>query len=177
MLSLEGNTMRRLLTIWIVFASIVTIYQSIQYIRWEMREAVVPDPNAISARMNYCLSGRNTETAFQHTFSTELTGDSDLLRITEPAIGPIPELSIDYVGNVHVTGLLTELQSKPEVREAFTLLCQAASDWKTGFRDPDFDQWVEDSIDSGQGPMFHSDRITAFWNAKADVVRVLILPN
>ena len=169
--------MKRLLTAWTVFASMVTIYHSIQYIRWEMRESVVPDSEAISARINYCLSGRNQETAFQHTFSTELTGDSDLLRITDQSIGPIPELSIDHVGNVHVTGLLTELQSKPEAREAFSLLCQAAADWKTGFRDQQFDQWFSQAVDSGQGPLFQSKSLTAIWNKKENVIRVMVLPN
>ena len=167
--------MKRLLTAWTVFASIVTIYQSIQYVRWEMREAVVPDVDAISAKINYCLAGRNTETAFQHTFSTELTGDSDLLRITDPAIGPIPELSIDYVGNVHVTGVLTDIQAKPEAQEAFEMMCKASSDWKTGFRDQSFDEWVTESIASGQGPLYDSPRITAVWNVKKSVVTVLIL--
>lgn len=169
--------MKRLLTIWIVFASIVTIYQSIQYIRWEMREAVVPDANALSARINYCLEARNTETAFQHTFSTELTGDSDLLRITEPAIGPIPELSIDYVGNVHVTGVLADLQSKPEYREAFTIMCQSAADWKTGFRDPDFDQWILTSAEDGFGTTYSSKRFNAIWVDHNTTVKVLIIGN
>lgn len=169
--------MKRLLTVWTVFASIVTIYQSVQYVRWEMRESVVPDSKAISARINYCLSGRNQETAFQHTFSTELTGDSDLLRITDPTIGPIPELSIDYVGNVHVTGLLTELQSKPEAREAFSLLCQAAADWKTGFRDQQFDQWLNETVIAGDSKLFNSNSVTAFANRNKDVVKVLILAN
>ncbi len=167
--------MKRLLAIWTIIASIVTIYQAIQYARWEMREAVVPDVAAISARINYCLSARNTETVCQHTFSTELTGDSDLLRITEPAIGPIPELSIDYVGNVRVTGVLADLQAKPEYREAFELLCQASADWKTGFRDEAFDEWVSVSIDSSHGPFYDSSRITAFWNVENNVVTVLIL--
>lgn len=169
--------MKRLLTAWTVFASIVTIYQSIQYVRWEMRESVIPDAKAISARINYCLNGRNTETAFQHTFSTELTGDSDLLRITDPAIGPIPELSIDYVGNVHVTGVLADIQAKPEVREAFSILCQSAADWKTGFRDPHFDQWLDDTAIIGDSKLFHSNAVTAFANRTNDVIKILILAN
>lgn len=169
--------MKRLLALWTVFASIVTIYHSVQYIQWEMRESVVPDSKAIAARINYCLNGRNTETVFQHTFSTELTGDSDLLRITDPAIGPIPELSIDYAGNVHVTGLLTDLQSNPEVREAFSLLCQSAADWKTGYRDTNFDQWLNNTVIPGERKLFNSAAITAFTNQNKDVVKVLILAN
>jgi hypothetical protein len=175
MLLPEGNRMKRLLTAWTVFASIVTIYQSIQFIRWEMREAVVPDVDAISAKINYCLAGRNTETAFQHTFSTELTGDSDLLRITEPAIGPIPELSIDYVGNVHVTCVLADIQKKPEVREAFELMCKASSDWKTGFRDQRFDDWVTGSIADGWGTTYSSSRLNAIWTDKGKVIQLLMI--
>ena len=167
--------MKRLLAIWTVIASIVTIYQAIQYVRWEMREAVVPDVAAISARINYCLSARNTETVCQHTFSTELTGDSDLLRITEPAIGPIPELSIDYVGNVRVTGVLADLQAKPEYREAFELLCMASADWKTGFRDEGFDKWVAESITEGYGITYSSSRLNAIWTTNGQVIQLLIL--
>jgi hypothetical protein len=153
--------MKTLFWIWVIISSTVTVIVIGKEIAWEMRDYVRPDAVSVSKNLEYAIAGRNTETVFQHTFSTELTNDVDLFRITDSNVGITPELAVNVGGMSTIIAKHSDYENDSASREAFLILCCAAADWRTGFRNEPFDEWVLDIVLGSEITPFQHDGITA----------------
>jgi hypothetical protein len=166
--------MKTLFWVWFSVASIVTVVVIGKEFAWEMRDVVRPDAEGIAKKLEYAIQGRNKETVSQHTFSTEITGDSDILRITDRNLGITPELSVDLGGTISITALPADLSPDTANLEAFTILCTAAADYRLGHRSETFDTWIADVVAGSEATMFHDDKLTAIADLKEHAVTVTI---
>ena len=167
--------MKTLFWIWTAISSIVTVVCIGKEIAWEMRDYVPPDAASISKTVEYAIAGRNTETVFQHTFSTLLTGDSDLFRITDKTTGLTPTLTMDHIGNISVLCHTEDYVTETASLESFEILCRAAADWNQGYRHDGFDTWIADIIAGSDSTVFNDETILAIANRTEKAITIMIM--
>lgn len=166
--------MKTLFWIWFAISSTTTVTVFAKYVAWEMRDAVPPDSEGISKKLEYAIQARNTETVFQHTFSTEITGDSDLFRITDSNIGSTPQLSFDAAGTMSIGATSEDITPDTASIEAFAILCHAAGDYRNGHRNDAFDSWVDEIVSGSDPSVFHDGTFTAIVRRTEHAITVTV---
>ena len=168
--------MSKLFKIWTGIASIVTVAVIGREISNEWRPVVVPDMPRILARLESAIQGISPQS---HSFTITVTGDSDLLRVSDAADGVTPLLSMDAAGNFTITGTIEEIKAGEHDFQSFMLLCQIAGLMKSDAESLDFNAWISDATnattESEHLPLFFGGRFKAIHSVTNDVLQVTVL--
>lgn len=163
-------------TAWIISASVVTVVVIGREITKEMRPQVEPDMPRILARLESAIQDIAPET---HDFEVIVTGDSDLLRVSDNRDGVTPLLSMDAAGNFTVTGTVQEITEGQHDFKSFVLLCQIAGKMKSDAESLDYKAWIADATEitaeDQHHPMFVGGRFKAIHSVTNDVIQVQVV--
>ena len=163
-------------TAWIVAASIVTVVVIGREITNEMRPQVKPDMPRILARLESAIQELSPDT---HQFTITITGDSDILRVSDANDGVTPLLSMDAAGHFTITATKDELVSSNHDTQSFMLLCRIAGIMKSNSASQDFDTWIADATNATSEEtrvqMFVGGRFKAVHSVTNEVVQVTVL--
>jgi hypothetical protein len=170
------NLLPFLRTAWIVIASAVTVVVIAKEITNEFRPQVKPDMPRILARLESAIRDFSPQ---GHRFTIQVTGDSDLLRVSDQNDGATPLLSMDHAGNFTITSTVPEVLEGQHDFRSFMLLCQIAERMKSDTESLDFKTWIADATtttsENDPLPMFIGGQFKAIHSITNDVMQITVL--